>query len=386
MIPYGRQAITKEDVQSVVDVLQSDYLTQGPQVPLFEQAIGKLVKAKYAVAVNSATSALHIACYALGLKTGDWLWTTPITFVASANCGRLCGASIDFVDIDPVTYTLCPIALRKKLEQAQQNNCLPKVVIPVHLCGHSCDMYAIKKLSIEYKFFIIEDASHAIGAHYNAMPVGCCYYSDITVFSFHPVKIITTAEGGVATTNQSSLAEKMSLYRNHGITRKPESIQARADGPWYYEQQGLGQNYRLTDIQAALGISQLSRLKDIIKKRRHLVSCYNQALDDLPLNLPSEANKVFSSCHLYVIRLQLSAINHSKKDIFEMLIQSEIGVNVHYIPVYKQPYYQQWGFSKTYCENAESYYSEAISLPLFPELTEKNQRYIITTLKNILKA
>jgi dTDP-4-amino-4,6-dideoxygalactose transaminase len=255
MIPYGRQTITKDDIQSVIDVLESDYITQGPKVPLFEKAVCDFVEVQHAVAVNSATSALHIACIALGLKAGDSLWTTPITFVASANCGRLCGADIDFVDIDPVTYTLCPQALKEKLELAKQSNSLPKIVIPVHLCGHSCDMAAIKELSIEYGFYIIEDASHAIGAHYKSSPVGCCRYSDITVFSFHPVKIITTAEGGIATTNDPQLAEKMSLYRSHGITRNPGLMKGEVSGPWYYEQLELGQNYRLTDIQAALGIN-----------------------------------------------------------------------------------------------------------------------------------
>lgn len=385
MIPYGKQMITGEDIQAIKNVLTSDFLTQGPQVSAFEDALCEYTSAHHAVAANSATSALHIACQALGLGPGDSLWTSPITFVASANCARFCGAEVDFVDIDPETHTLCPKILKEKLEAAKKANKLPKIVVPVHLCGHSCDMEAIKELSIEYGFSIIEDASHAIGAKYQQVPVGSCVYSDITVFSFHPVKIITTGEGGAALTNQVQLAEKMAMQRSHGITRSHNLMQNTSHGPWYYEQLSLGHNYRMTDIQAALGISQLTRLDQIVQKRRELVDFYQQQLADLPIQLPIEVCDVLSSYHLYVIRLDICHISLSHRQIFERLIEAGVGVNLHYIPVYKQPYYQQLGFNYNYCPNAESYYQGAISLPLFPELTRKDQIYIIDTLKSLLK-
>jgi UDP-4-amino-4,6-dideoxy-N-acetyl-beta-L-altrosamine transaminase len=385
MIPYGRQTITADDISAVVKVLESDFITQGPQVPAFEKALCEQTSASYAVAVNNATSALHMACQALGLQPGDRLWTSPITFVASANCGRYCGATIDFVDIDPLTYTLCPQALAAKLIEAKNNNCLPKIVIPVHLAGHACDMQAIYALSKEYGFSIIEDASHAVGAKYQDKPVGACQYSDITVFSFHPVKIITTGEGGVALTNQPDLAGKMALFRSHGITRNAELMHSQPDGPWYYEQLTLGHNYRLTDIQAALGISQLSRLEQIVGERRRLAARYQSLLSSLPIILPLEPAAVLSSYHLYIIRLNIAEIRLSHKVVFEQLLAAGIGVNLHYMPVYKQPYYQALGFERNYCPVAEHYYQTAISLPLFPGLSTEEQDYVVSTLTTILK-
>ncbi len=385
MIPYGKQNINQQDIESVVEVLNSNFLTQGPQVPAFEKAISLHTGAEYTVAVNSATSALHIACQALELGKNDWLWTSPISFVASANCGLYCNANIDFVDIDPKTYNLCPIALKKKLEEAKSKNILPKVVIPVHLCGQSCDMEIIYQLSQEYGFAIIEDASHAIGGKYKGENIGNCRYSDITIFSFHPVKIVTTAEGGAALTNKPLLTERMDILRSHGITRNPDKMLNESHGPWYYEQIDLGQNYRMTELQAALGISQLSRIDSFVAKRNALAKRYQQLLSDLPLVLPYQANDCYSSFHLFVIRLKLNRIRKEKKQIFCELRQANIGVNLHYIPIYKQPYYQNIGFSSDYCSEAEMYYEEAISLPLFTDLTDSDQHYITNTLREIVK-
>ena len=384
MIPYGKQKITKSDIKAVVEVLESDFITQGNCVPEFEQALCRYTSAKHAVAVNSATSALHIACLSLGLEKGDCVWTSPVTFVASANCARLCGAEVDFVDIDQNTYNLSIDALRKKLLIAKKNNKLPKILIPVHLCGASCDMQAIKALSKEYGFYIIEDASHAIGGRYQEQAIGCCQYSDITVFSFHPVKIITTGEGGAALTNKKILAEKMTMLRSHGVTRNDEYLYKAAEGPWYYEQHILGQNYRLTDIQAALGMSQFKRIDQMIDSRNHLASRYDKLLSKLPLKLPYRDNNFYSSYHLYIIRLNLSKIKISHKEVFELLRKKNIGVNLHYIPVYKQPYYQSLGFPENYCNQAEEYYKEAITLPLFPELTLNDQNHIVHAIKEIV--
>ena len=380
MIPYGRQTINEDDIQAVVDVLRSDLITQGPLVPAFEQGLCAATSAHYAVAVNSATSALHIACRALSLGPGDWLWTTPISFVASANCALYCGAQVDFVDIDPSTYSLCPKALRTKLEAARRDNCLPKIVVPVHMCGHSCDMQAIYQLAQEYDFRIIEDASHAIGGYYQDSPVGCCQYSDITVFSFHPVKIITTGEGGAALTNNPELAKNLQLLRNHGITRDPNLLTQSPDGPWCYEQQQLGHNYRLTDLQAALGLSQLQRLTAVIHTRQQLADSYHKLLGSLPVVLPQQKMGVVSAYHLYVIRLP----NADRLAIYKKLTAAGIGVNVHYIPIYKQPYYQALGFSNYYCPEAENYYREALTLPLFPGLAAEQQAFIASQLKEAL--
>lgn len=384
MIPYGRQDISQQDIDAVVEVLQSDFLTQGPKVPAFEQVVAKHVGAQHALAVNSATSALHIACLALGLGEGDWLWTTPITFVASANCGLYCGAQVDFVDIDPVTYNLCPKELEKKLIAAEKTGKLPKVVVPVHFSGQPCDMQAIHQLAQTYGFKIIEDASHAIGGKYQDEFIGNCRYSDITVFSFHPVKIITTAEGGLALTNDDALAEKLNLYRSHGVTRDTSLMTREPDGPWYYQQVELGFNYRMTELQAALGISQMQRLDEFVAQRHRLAERYNQLLADLPLTLPWQHPDSYSGLHLYVIRLQLDKINKTHRQVFEELRAAGIGVNLHYIPVHMQPYYQDMGFKKGDFPEAERYYNEAISLPMFSTMTEQQQDEVVRVLQKVL--
>lgn len=386
MIPYGRQEITREDIDAVVEVLQSDFLTQGPQVPAFEQALCQYSGATHAVAVNSATSALHVACLALGLGPGDRLWTTPITFVASANCGLYCGARVDFVDIDPVTYNMCPKALEQKLLAAEAAGTLPKVVVPVHLCGQPCDMQAIHALSQRFGFRIIEDASHAIGGKYRNEPIGNCRYSDITVFSFHPVKIITTGEGGVAMTNDKVLHEQMALLRSHGITRDQAFMHEPAHGPWYYEQIGLGFNYRMTELQAALGISQASRLDHYVARRHELARYYDKLLDTLPVTTPWQHPDGYSGMHLYVIRLQAGSVAKSHGEVFAALRAAGIGVNVHYIPVHLQPWYRAMGFAEGDFPNAERYYREAISLPMYPALGEAEQDYIVNTLAAIVGA
>ena len=384
MIPYGRQDINQQDINAVVEVLKSDFLTQGPQVPAFEQAIIDACDAKYAVAVNSATSALHIACLALGLGNDDWLWTTPNTFVASANCALYCGAKVDFVDIDPRTYNLCAKQLEKKLIAAQKVGKLPKIVIPVHFSGQSCDMQAIHELAKKYGFSIIEDASHAIGGKYQDAAIGNSRYSDITIFSFHPVKIVTSAEGGAAVTNRADLAEKMLLLRSHGITRDEELMTQDMDGPWYYQQIALGFNYRMTELQAALGLSQMQRLEEFVIKRHELASRYDNLLHDLPITLPWQHPDSYSARHLYVIRLQLEQINITHLDVFNALRAAGIQVNLHYIPVHMQPYYQKMGFASGQFPEAEKYYNEAISIPLFSAMTEGQQDTVCSTLKTIL--
>ena len=383
MIPYGKQAINQADIDAVVAVLQSDYLTQGPQVPAFESAVKHYVGAQFAVAVNSATSALHIACLALGLGEGDWLWTSPNTFVASANCARYCGASVDFVDIDPKTYNLCADQLEQKLIQAEQQNRLPKIVIPVHFAGQSCDMRRIHQLSKQYGFHIIEDASHAIGGRYLDQPIGGCRYSDITVFSFHPVKIITTAEGGLATTNQPALAEKMQLFRSHGVTREAHLMDRALEGPWYYQQVDLGFNYRMTDLQAALGLSQMSRLDDFVNKRHQLAARYFAELADTDWVLPYQHPDSHSSLHLFPI-LVPQGLNRT--EVFNRLREQGLGVNVHYIPVPSQPYYRRLGFQPGDFPQAEAYYQCTISIPLHQGLTEQQQTYVMACLNQISKA
>ncbi|WP_201577814.1 UDP-4-amino-4,6-dideoxy-N-acetyl-beta-L-altrosamine transaminase [Psychrobacter immobilis] len=385
-IPYGRQNITEEDIDAVVNVLKSDYLTQGPKVPEFEDAIKEHCNVRYALAMNSATSALHAACLALDVGKGDIVWTTPITFVASANCALYCGATVDFVDIDPKTYNLSTQALKQKLEAAKEKGQLPKVVIPVHLSGQPCDMKGIFRLSKEYGFSIIEDASHAIGGKYEDEPIGNCQYSDITIFSFHPVKIITTAEGGVATTNNKDLAQKMDLLRSHGITRDTELMTSEPDGPWYYQQIDLGFNYRMTEMQAALGVSQIERLQSITDRRHEIAKRYNEKLANLSVTVPFQIEESYSGLHLYVIRLKLDDIKATHLEVFNALREANIGVNLHYIPVHLQPYYQKhFGFKIGDFPEAEQYYKEAISLPLYPDLTEEQQDYIVKTLKDILK-
>jgi len=383
-IPYGHQDINQEDIDAVVAVLKSDWLTQGPAIVRFEQAVAKYCGAKYAVAVSSATAALHIACLAVGLNEGDSLWTSPNTFVASANCGLYCGASVDFVDIDPHTYNVSVDALENKLILAKQHGILPKVFIPVHFAGQSCEMARIAALSQQYGFKIVEDAAHAIGGCYQGQPIGSCQFSDMTVFSFHPVKIITTGEGGMVLTNQSELYEKLIRLRSHGITRNPALMQETSHGPWYYQQLELGFNYRITDLHASLGISQLQRIGDFLDRRRVLANHYNQCLKDLPLTLPWQHPDTDSSWHLYVIRLHLDRIAKTHRQVFEELRHSGIGVNLHYIPVHTQPYYQKLGFKSGDFPQAERYYQEAISLPLYYGLTERNRDRIVMKLREIL--
>lgn len=385
MIRYGQQDITQADIEAVTEVLKSVNLTQGPSIPRFERSVLEEVGAAHAIAVNSATSALHIACLALDLGPGDWLWTTPNTFVASANCALYCGARIDFVDIDPSTYNLCPVALEEKLVQAEKDGRLPKVVVPVHFGGQSCDMAAIHGLGQKYGFRIIEDASHAIGGKYREHPIGNCRYSDITVFSFHPVKIVTTAEGGMALTNSDELATRLDLLRSHGITRDPCLMTQAMEGPWYYQQVGLGYNYRMTDIQAALGVSQMSRLSRYVARRHEIANRYDELLADLPLTLPWQHPDNYSAYHLYVIRLHLNRINATHLQVFEQLRASDIMVNLHYIPVHTQPYYQRMGFRPGDFPRAEQYYREAISIPMHPTLTDAEQDYVIDVLREALR-
>ena len=381
MIYYGHQHITEKDIQAVERVLHSDWLTQGPAIEAFEKKVANYCGAKYAVAVTNATSALHIACKAAGLGEGDVLWTSPITFTASANCGRYCGADVDFVDIDDKTYNMSVAEIRHKLEAAVKK---PKVVIPVHLAGQSCDMEAIKALADEYGFKIIEDASHATGAYYKNTKVGSCRYSDMTVFSFHPVKIVTTGEGGIVLTNNKELYEKLKLYRSHGITRDSDLMTQEADGPWYYQQIELGFNYRMTDMQAALGCSQMDSLDEFVARRRYLVKRYNEKLKNLPLRTPYQDEATNPSWHIYIIRVDFTKVKLSKKEIFARMRDRGIVLNLHYIPVHTQPYYQKLGFQKGDFPVSEKYYEEAITLPLYYDLTDEQQDEVIEALKEVL--
>lgn len=382
MIYYGKQCIDEQDINAVIEVLKSDFLTQGPAIEKFEQAVAEYCGAKYAVAVTNATSALHIACMAAGLGTGDTLWTSPITFTASANCGRYCGADVDFVDIDNDTYNMSVTALKEKLEKAEVK---PKVVVPVHLAGQSCDMEEIHKLAEQYGFTVIEDASHAIGADYKDTKVGCCKYSDMVVFSFHPVKIITTGEGGMVLTNNENLYKKLTLYRSHCITRDPELMTKEADGPWYYQQIGLGFNYRMTDVQAALGYSQLTKVDKFVARRRRLAARYNELLKGLPVKLPYQNPETISSWHLYLVRVDFSKVNKTKKQIFAEMKEKGVCLNLHYIPVHTQPYYQKLGFKNGDFPVSEKYYEEVFTLPLYYSLTDEQQDYIVNVLKEVLK-
>ena len=384
VIRYGQQDINQDDIDAVISVLKSINLTQGPNIQLFEEGVKMAVGAQHAVAVNSATSALHIACLALDLGSGDWLWTTPNTFVASSNCALYCGASVDFVDIDPKTYNLSVSALEEKLVEAEKQGKLPKVVVPVHLTGQPCDMAKIRALGEKYGFRIIEDASHAIGGSYKGEPIGNCRYSDITVFSFHPVKIITTAEGGMATTNDDELATRLGLLRSHGITRDPELMTKPMDGPWYYQQVALGYNYRITDMQAALGTSQLKRLDEFVSRRHQIAAGYNRLLSDMPITLPWQHPDSYSAYHLYVIRLQLDRMTAGHREVFEYMRDHDILVNLHYIPVHTQPYYRQFGFQEGDYPEAERYYREAISIPMHPSLTETDQDFVVEILREAI--
>lgn len=386
MIPYGRQDIQQADIDAVVVVLESDFLTQGPCVPAFEQALAHRVGAAHGVATNSATSALHLACLALGLGPGKRLWTSPITFVASANCALYCGAAVEFVDIDPATYNLCPDALERKLAQARSQGALPDVVMPVHLCGRPCDMVRIHALADTYGFKVIEDASHAVGARIADEHVGSCRYSDITVFSFHPVKIITTAEGGMALTNDEALAARMALLRSHGITRDAEQMTEASHGPWYYQQLELGYNYRMTDLQAALGLSQLARLDGYIARRNQLADRYDTLLAELPLDRPARDPDSLSACHLYVIQLRLAEMQRSHREVFTGLREFGIGVNLHYIPVNAQPYYRHLGHRPEDCPNAMDYYARSISIPLYPAMTDEDQLAVVDALAQVIGA
>lgn len=383
-IPYGKQDISQQDIDAVIEILRSDWITQGPAIERFEQAVANYCGAKYAIAVSSATAALHIACLAAGLEQGDILWTSPNTFVASANCGLYCGAKVDFVDIDTNTYNLSVDELEHKLIRAEKQGCLPTVLIPVHFAGQSCEMEQISALSQRYGFKIIEDASHAIGGSYQGQPIGSCQFSDMAVFSFHPVKIITTGEGGMVLTNQEELYQRLIRLRSHGITRNSDLMQGESHGSWYYQQLELGFNYRMTDIQAALGASQMQRLNEFVEHRWFLANRYNQLLQDLPLMLPWQHPDTESSRHLYVIRLKLDKISKTHQQVFEELRQEEIGVNLHYIPVHIQPYYQKLGFSWGEFPQVEKYYQEAISLPLYYTLTQEDQDRVVTTLQRIL--
>ncbi len=383
-IPYGRQSINEKDVAAVCTVLRSDYLTQGPKIKEFEDAVAKYCGAKYAVAVSSGTAALHLACLAAGLGEGDTLWTSPNTFVASANCALYCGAKPDFVDIDPLTYNISINALEEKLCEAKKNDSLPKVVIPVHIAGQSCDMEQIYCLGKDYSFTIIEDACHAIGGRYKGRKIGSCEFSDLTVFSFHPVKIITTGEGGMVLTNKEDLYQKLMRLRTHGITRDTQFMEDESDGPWYYQQIELGMNYRMTDIQAALGLSQLDRIDEFVVRRRELAHRYHELLSDFPLTIPWQNTDVHSAFHIYVVLLKLDKIKKTRREVFEELREKGIGVNVHYIPVHIQPHYRRLGFSYGQFPEAEMYYEKAITIPLYPSMAENEQDYVVEALREVL--
>jgi UDP-4-amino-4,6-dideoxy-N-acetyl-beta-L-altrosamine transaminase len=383
VIPYGRQSISEADIDAVVKVMRSDFLTQGPQVPAFEVSVARHVGAPHAIAVNSATSALHMACLALDLGPGDWLWTSPNSFVASANCGVYCGSQVDFVDIDPTTYNMSPLALANKLAKAKQCGKLPKVVIPVHFAGQSCDMAAIAALAREYGFKVVEDASHAIGSQWQGVHVGACHYSDIAVFSFHPVKIITTAEGGLLTTRDAAIAQKLADLRSHGITRETARLECANQGGWYYEQQCLGYNYRMTELQAALGVTQMFELDRFIARRHELVARYADGLKGLPIVCPLQHPDSHSAFHLYVIQVADRA-HMDRRQLFDALRGAGIMVNVHYIPIHLQPFYQHMGFKSGDFPVAEAYYSRAISLPLYAGLTDSDQDYVIRKIKEFV--
>ena len=384
MIPYGHQQISDEDIDAVIKTLKSDWLTQGPNIKEFEDAVCDEVCSKFAVSSNSATSSLHIACKALELSKGDLVWTSPNSFVASANAAIYCGAEVDFVDIDPHSYNICVKKLEQKLINAEKNNCLPKIIIPVHYAGQSCDMKEIFRLSKIYEFSIIEDASHAIGAKYENKSIGNCKYSDITVFSFHPVKIITTAEGGMATTNDKKIAEKLRQYRSHGITRDKNSFgEVDNDEIWNYQQISLGFNYRMNDIQASLGLSQLKKVDEFVIKRHEIANFYNTKLNGMGIVLPYQFDNTFSSFHLYPIRISIAKCGINQLRLYKHLREKDIGVNLHYIPIYRHPFFEKRGFKKGYCQEAEKHFREVITLPIYPGLSLENQKYIVESIKEV---
>ena len=382
MIPYGKQWISDQDIDAVITVLKSDFLTQGPVIPRFEKAFAQKVSSEFAVSMNSATSALHVACMALGVGEGDIVWTSPISFVASSNCALYCQATVDFVDIDPLTYNMSASALEAKLLDAEINGNLPKVVIPVHLTGQSCDMKAIHALSVKFGFKIIEDASHATGASYNGSRVGSCKYSDIAVFSFHPVKIITSGEGGMAVTNNHKVAIAMTSLRSHGITRDPNLMTIEPDGPWFYQQLELGYNYRMTDIHAALGLSQLERLDSFVEQRHSVAKTYFEELKIDSVVLPYQHRDCISSFHLFVLNFTDSAGPRSQSEVFNRLRNSGVSVNLHYIPIYRHPYYSAMGFERSHFPEAEIYYQRAISIPMYPNISEDEQSFVIDVIKS----
>ncbi len=385
VIPYARQSISKQDIDAVTEVLQSDYLTQGPVVPAFEEAVANLVGAKYAIAGNSATSMLHVACLALGVTDGDLVWTSPISFVASANCALYCGAEIDFVDVDSETFNMSPTALATKLEKAHKSNKLPKVIIPVHMGGQSCDMKSIGLLAKQYGIKVIEDASHAIGGSYDSRSIGNCAHSDITIFSFHPVKIITSGEGGMATTQDESLAHKLRMLRSHGITRNEIEFEFANDGPWYYEQQELGLNYRLTDIAAALGLSQLQRIDVFINQRNRIAARYDDAFASTQVAIPHINADCISAFHLYIARYDFEKSDVTRIQLFQDMKDSGVLLNLHYIPIYRQPYYSKMGFDPKMFPNTERYYKQAFSVPMYADLTEADQNMVISSLLDTLQ-
>ncbi len=385
-IPYGRQTIQASDIEAVMQVLKSDWITQGPAIEHFEQKLAKRFESPHALAVCNATAALHLAYLAAGLGPGKKLWTSPNTFLATANAARFCGADVDFVDIDPKSWNLSVEQLVLRLSQAEKTGQLPDVLAPVHFGGNPCEMEAIAGLARKYNFQVVEDASHAVGARYQNHPIGSSHYSDFTVFSFHPVKIITTGEGGAILTHNTAAYERMARLRSHGMTRNPKLMQQEGEGGWYYEQLELGFNYRITDIQAALGESQLERLDSFIQQRQVLAKRYSELLADLSadlaLQLPSVSAEAVSAWHLYVIRIP--SRKGMRKQVYDHLQKAGIEVNVHYIPVHLQPYYRQLGFKPGDFPEAEAYYREAITLPLFPTLTLKQQDFIVSTLKEAL--
>lgn len=384
-INYGRHSISNSDIETVIKTLKSDFITQGPKIPLFEDSIKNYCGIKYGFAVNSATSALHIACLALGLGPGDILWTSANTFVSSSNCAILVGAKVDFIDIDPNTLNISISCLEEKLATAKKNNSLPKIIVPVHFAGQSCEMKKISELSKIYGFKIIEDASHAIGGYYNNLPIGSCKYSDICVFSFHPVKIITTGEGGIALTKSKSIADKLQKFRSHGIhTDKDKMRKRKNDEIWNYQQVCIGLNYRMTDIAAALGLNQMKRLDYFVKKRNNIANFYEKELINLPIKTQYQINNAKSSYHLYVLRLNLRDLKYSQKEIYSKLVKLGIYVNIHYIPVYRQPFYEDMGFSNGYCPEAEKYFKEALSIPIYPDMTKDDLNYVTNNLERVL--